>query len=544
MSTLSQHLRKHLRGEVHDDKNTLRQFATDGSIFTVMPRAVVYPRDITDVRKLLRFSWQLAERGKKLPITCRGRGTDQSGAALSEGIVAVLPAHMNKLMDIDRDTVTVQPGMVYGDLLRTLASHDRMLPVYPASMEYSTVGGAVANNASGEKSVKYGTTLDFISELEVVLADGDVIRTRLLSKRDLNKKKGQSDFEGEIYRAIDGLLVDHADVIEEARLNVSKNTAGYNVWDVKHKDGSFNLTPLIAGSQGTLGIVSEITFRTIPQLQDTYLLNLGFDRLQDVEDALNVIHSMNPSAVEMVDEKLLRYLQEHAPEKLKGLYDDNSLPKVVLLVEFDDEKETTRRRKTKKLLKQLREITSFSELYTDIEDQERAWDIRRSVSDLMWRMHGKKRAVPVIDDAIVPMDKLTEFYENATRLLRQHQLEAALWGHAGDGHIKIQPLIDLDSVQGRQSITKLLKDYHQLVAEMGGSISAAHNDGRIRGPYIKDLYGEEMFKLFTEIKNIFDPHQSLNPGVKTGASEEDARKQMRREYSHALLRDYMPHVRH
>ena len=224
-------------------KDALDYFSTDGSVFTLRPKVVVYPRNTNDIRKLARFTWQLAERGHVVPITARGKGTDQAGAAIGEGIVVVFPAHMNKILEIDREMVTVQPGIIYSKLEQALHTHYKFLPPYPSSIEYSTIGGAVANNASGEKSLKYGDTREFTKGLNVVLANGELIETRQLSKRELNKKKGLTTMEGEIYRTLDGLLEDKADVIAKMdQVNVSKNSAGYALNLIKDKKkGTFDL---------------------------------------------------------------------------------------------------------------------------------------------------------------------------------------------------------------------------------------------------------------------------------------------------------------
>jgi len=170
MSKVAQYLQEHVIGEVLTSLDARDYFSTDGSIFKVMPQIIVYPRAENDVRKIARFSWQLAERGRLVPLTARGSGTDQAGSALGQGIMIVFPAHMNKILALDsnKNYVSVQPGINYGKVQQTLLTHGQFLPPFPSSMEYSTIGGAVANNASGEKSVKYGATKDYTKMLRVV----------------------------------------------------------------------------------------------------------------------------------------------------------------------------------------------------------------------------------------------------------------------------------------------------------------------------------------------------------------------------------------
>jgi glycolate oxidase len=187
MSKVAHYLQEHLVGEVMTSPDARRYFSTDGSILAVTPALIAYPRNENDVRKTARFTWQLAERGRVIPITARGAGTDQAGAALGSGIILAFPAHMHRILELDDKSgvVIVEPGVNYGKLQQTLQTHDRYLPPFPASLEYSTIGGAVANNASGEKSVKYGSTREFVRALRVVLANGEVIETGRLPKKEL-----------------------------------------------------------------------------------------------------------------------------------------------------------------------------------------------------------------------------------------------------------------------------------------------------------------------------------------------------------------------
>ncbi len=192
-----------------------------------------------------------AARSSGWAISIRARA-DQSGAAIGKGIILAFPAHMNEILELDTrsGSVTLEPGVNYGKLQQTLNTHGRFLPPFPASLEYSTIGGAIANNASGEKTIKYGSTKNFVDSLRVVLANGEVIETGRIGKRELNKKMGLSTFEGEVYRALDTLIEENHDLIQSLKLNVSKNSAGYDLAAVKEKDGSFDLTSLFVGSQG------------------------------------------------------------------------------------------------------------------------------------------------------------------------------------------------------------------------------------------------------------------------------------------------------
>ncbi|MBI4101302.1 FAD-binding oxidoreductase [Candidatus Microgenomates bacterium] len=541
MSKLVEHLRKHLDGEVLMDPSALNYFSTDGSIFKVTPKVIVYPKHATDVRKLARFSWQLAERGQHLPLTARGKGTDQAGAALGNGMILVMPAHMNRLLGFDKTDVVVQPGMLFGDLQRTLHSHGRFLPPYPSSLEFSTVGGAVANNAGGEKSLKYGSSRDYVKSLDVVLANGQLIQAAKISSKELDRKKGQADFEGEIYRQLDGLLLDNEEVINQVRPQVSKNAAGYCLWEIKGNDGSFDLSKLLVGCQGTLGITTAITFTTEPYNHQTHLLAIFFDDLDKMGEAIPRLQKLNPSAMEVVDRNLLDFLQRKQPRSLEGLI-EGELPATLLLVEFDDAKPHTRKQKAKKANGLLKDLAIQAWLSTDPDEQERLWGIRHSVAAVLWQDKGSKKALPVTEDGIVPVAKLPQFLKRVYDIFKKHHLEIAVWGHGGDGHLHMQPFLDLSNTGDRQTVFKLMDEFYHLVINMGGATSGEHNDGRLRAVYLEDLYGHEMYQLFREVKRIFDPHNTLNPGVKIDVQKEDLVHILRKEYSMKHLHDHLPHL--
>ncbi|MEO6761762.1 MAG: FAD-binding oxidoreductase [Candidatus Saccharimonadales bacterium] len=542
-SKVAHYLQEHLVGEVMVSADARRYFSTDSSIFTVTPSIIVYPRNENDIRKTARFSWQLAERGRVIPITARGAGTDQSGAALGSGIMLVFPAHMNRIIELDPKSgvVIVEPGINYGKLQQTLHTHDRFLPPYPASFEYSTIGGATANNAAGEKTVKYGVTRDYVKALRVVLANGEVIEVSRLNKRDLSKKLGLSTFEGEVYRAIDTLLEENRELIDKTPLSVTKNAAGYALADIKRPDGSFDLTPLFVGSQGTLGIISEVTLETEAHSPETILFMAEFDEVKKAEQAVLALRALPhmPSAIEMVDSKLLEMVDKLNPNQLKGLL-AKPFPEVVLLVEFDDPNERMRRRLAKRAAKVLEELAVRCQQESDPEAINRLWKVRNASATVVAHSEGQLKAVPIIEDAVVPVTQLEEFISRIYHLFEQHKLPIAIWGHAGDGNLHIQPYLDLAQVGDRQKAFRLMDEYYDLVVELGGSTSGENGDGRLRAPYLSKLYGDDVSELFGKVKKIFDPYGTLNPGVKVGVKLEDVRSLVRGSYSLEHLYDHMP----
>lgn len=544
MSKVAHYLQEHLVGEVMTTADARRYFATDGSVFSVVPSIIAYPRNENDVRKAARFTWQLAERGRLIPLTARGAGTDQAGAAIGSGIVLVFPAHMNRIVELDGKSglVIVEPGLNYGKLQQTLHTHNRYLPPYPASLEYSTIGGAIANNAAGEKSLKYGCTRDYVKSLRVVLANGEVIETGRLSKRDVGKKLGLPTFEGEIYRSLDKLFEEHPQLIKESNpLAVSKNAAGYAIWDVKRKDGSIDLTPLFVGSQGTLGIVTEATLKTEVYSPHTTLIAAYFDHLEAASQAIGELASMpeSPSAMELVDEYLLNFIDQQSPNQLKGVL-DKPFPRLILLIEFDSPNDRLQKRLTKKAQKILGKYNVKYTVERDAERQEELWKIRHSAANVIAYAEGNTKALPVIEDGIVPLERFGDYIQAIYGIFHKHHLPVSIWGHAGNANVHMQPFLNLSEVGDRQKVFRLIDEYYNMVIALGGSTSGEHNDGRLRAPYLLPLYGDAVYQIFQKVKLIFDPYGMLNPGVKINVTVDDIKPLLREEYSLNHLYDHLP----
>lgn len=533
-------LRKRIQGEVTQNKEALDYFSTDGSVFQIQPTGVVYPRSIHDVQQTVALAQEVADvKGKAFSIIARGMGTDQAGAPLGDGAMVVFPAHMNKVLGLTKDTVTVQPGIIFGTLQKVLNTHGRFLPPYPSSINYATMGGAVGNNSCGEKTYKYGSTANWVKSLKVVLDDGSIIETKRISRRELNRKKGLMTREGDIYRGIDGLIQDNAKLIKEMQPKTSKNSAGYRLSQIRGKDGSIDLTQLFVGSQGTLGVVSEITFKTAPYEPRTNLVVGFFDSLEKAGDAVMKLQRLNPSAMEVVDYYLLDFLRKNQPETIEGLVPEE-LPKIVILCEFDNGshfRQNVLGRSAEKIMKKL--ATSVKSTVNP-KEQQRLWKIRHSAAAVIWMNNGPKKALPIIEDGCVPVEKLSEFLDGVYRMLKKHKLEIAVWGHAGDANFHMQPFMDLSKAADRKKVFKVMDEFYGMVIKMGGTTAGEHNDGLLRAPYLKKLYGDEMYDLFKDVKNICDPKGIFNPRIKLDVTKSDLEGVLRHEYSMRHLYDHMP----
>ncbi len=545
MSKIAHYLQEHLLGEVLTAADVRKYYSTDAGIFTVTPTMVLYPHNENDVRKTARFTWQLAERGRSIPITARGLGTDRTGSAIGSGIIMAFPGHMNRILEFDAKTgtVVIEPGINFGKLQQTLNTHGRFLPPFPASLEFSTVGGAIANNCGGEKSVKYGNMINYVKSLRVVLANGEVIETKRLNKRELNKKLGLATFEGEIYRSLDALIEENLDTIKQIPRPVTKNTAGYNLSRVKAKDGSVDLTPLFVGSEGTLGIITEAELSTELYNPSTTLIAAYLDDVKLAEEIIAELRKLpdGPSAAELIDQQLLELIDKQNPSQLKEVI-IKPFPKLVLLIEFDNLSQRVQKKMAKRTQKILKKNQVNYRVETENSGKERLWKIRRASSTVMASNEGNARALPIIDDGIVPPEQFNNYLNGVYEICNKYRLHTGVWGHLVDANLHMQPFLDLNQVGDRQKLFKIVDDYYKLVIELNGSTSGEHGDGRLRAPYLQQMYGQVTYEVFQKLKLIFDPYGTLNPGVKINVSLEDIKPLVRTHYSLEHLYDHLPHA--
>ncbi len=534
MNKVAHYLQQHLVGEVLTSPDVLSYFSTDESIFQIQPMLVVHPRSENDLRKAVRFSWQLAERGRKVPITIKGKGTDQSGASLGNGIVLTTPAHLNKIIELDPKSgvVSAESGTVVAKIQQTLHTHGRFLPSVASSVETMTIGGSVANNDSGPTAYKYGPVREYVRGLRVVLSNGELIRTERLSKRELNKKLGLASFEGEIYRSLDKLIEENHDLIESLSEFGDRNNAGYAINDVKLKDGSFDLTPLFVGSQGTLGLISEVTLETEPHSAQTDIIVGQFSDRQSAWNAVKKINNIKngPISLEFIDRSLIEFVVKNNPNLVKKTIDKTS-PATILYAEI--EKNTNRAsKKVQKKVQKIFEEAGAETIQVD-EDSRQSWlALKDSPSIFLSGDSGKKAAIPITDDAYIPVERCAEFIEKSEEILAATGQKAyGFWGQAGNGVVHAAPLFDISQIGEKQKMFKLLDSYYSLVVDFNGSVAGEFAEGRLRGSQAEKLFSPEQINLMNSIKSIFDPFGILNPGVKVGVEMEIIKSQLRNSYS-------------
>ncbi len=533
MSKVAQYLNEHLQGEVTTADAVRERFSTDASVLKIVPDMVVHPRSTSDIRKVARFSWQLAEKGHKLPVTARGGGSDQTGAAIGSGVIVNMMAHMNTIYELDakQKLVRLQPGVIMQTLNDALALHNLVVPSLPASAAYSTVGGAIANNASGMMSDKYGSISEWVSQLEVVLANGDVIQTGRISKRELSKKKGQQDFEGEIYRGIDTILSDYSETIAAIATDVPDNI-GYNIVDVERKDGSIDLTPLFIGSQGTLGIVSEAILKTVEITRDPLVGAIAFATHDAARDGLDELRRLPLTSLELIDGKLFdaaakqgRRYPFYAEARGEG-----DVAAIVLFTD-DDGRGRVKKHTAKKIAKLFEKNDDAVAVVEKTGDKAAELLALRDVTAITIAPEKADiSAPPILDGAYIPPERFDDFTKAVSKLESLYHVALPLYGHAGQSIYYARPQFDMSKVSERQKMFKVLNDWSLAVAAHGGHIAAESGEGRLKAPFAYRDLDDGTKNLIEAIRTVFDPQGILNTGVKQSSDLKQIAGMLRADY--------------
>ncbi len=530
------------KGDIQFDETTLKTYSHDASLFEVRPELVLFPKDTADVQEIVK--WVSTKKDNdpsvNISITARSAGTCMSGGSLNTSIILDFTRYMNKVIEVSSEYAVVEPGCYYRDFEKETLKIDRLMPAFTASKEICAVGGMVANNSGGEKTLKYGKVENYAEELDVVFEDGNTYTIRAFTEQELQAKITAGGFEGSIYEKIWKLIQDNKTAIIAAKPQVSKNSAGYylwNVWDESTK--KFDLCKLIVGSQGTLGIVTRIKFRLVPVAKYSNVLAVFLPNLQNLGKLVAEIVPFKPDSLESYDDYSMKlavrfffdFITYLGPiETLKlglrflpeaGMILTGGIPKLTVIVEVSGFTEAEVREKLLAIQKAIAHFGYKTRIARDSKEAEKYWRIRRESFNLLRKHVRGKRTAPFIDDIVVPPMSLPEFLPKVQAAIERYKLVYTVAGHAGDGNFHIIPLMDLTSPYSTDVILNLSKEIYDLVHEYKGSITAEHNDGIIRTPYLTQMYGEHIVSLFKEVKNIFDPKNIFNPKKKVGGTIDD-----------------------
>ncbi|WP_267640736.1 FAD-binding and (Fe-S)-binding domain-containing protein [Haloarchaeobius amylolyticus] len=539
-------LDRRIDGDVRFDTYSRQLYATDASIYEQTPIGVVFPRSTDDVAAVVSYC---AEEG--VPVLPRGGGTSLAGQTVNEAVVLDFSRHMDGVESVDPEgqTARAQPGVKLGRLNTVLSEHDLKFAPDPAWGDKSVLGGAIGNNSTGAHSLKYGKTDAYVEACEVVLADGTVTEFADVPVEELDEYADpEGDLEGRIYAAVQRVLDEEADEIREKFPDLKRNVSGYNLnylLDQAEEEGVVNLSKLLAGSEGTLAVVTEAEVSLEPVPETTALTMLCYDDLVAAMDDLPAILEHDAAAVELVDDVLLDLARER-PEFEQVAEQLPAGTEATLLVEFYAEDAEHGREQVADLLADRLpghepegEPTSAGEdgeatdggaavsvdeparafdaleAY-DAEQMAKIWKLRKSGLPILLSRTGDAKHIAFIEDTAIPPENLGAYVSDFQDILDDHDTFASFYAHAGPGVLHIRPLVNTKTVEGVQTMFDIADEVTDLVVKYDGSVSGEHGDGRARTEWNKKLYGEHLWTVFRDLKSAFDPDWLLNPGQVCG----------------------------
>ena len=516
-------------GEILSDSANLVRYENDTSLFELRPALAVKPKGVDDIKKLVSFVSNKKNEDPSLSLTARAAGTGMAGGALNDSIVVDV-CNMNRIKSVTTARAIVEPGVFYRDMDAETQKLGVIMPSFPASRNLCAVGGMTGTNASGEMTLTYGSTDRWVKRLKVVLSAGNEYEFGALTPAEIEEKKKLPTFEGDIYRHMHELLEKNYDLIKNAKPKVAKNSTGYALWNVWDRK-TFDLTKLFTGSEGTLGIFTEIEFALIKPKKHRKLLVLFLRDLNKLSEVVTKVLIHKPETFESYDDHTFQFAIRFFPDIVKSLKTGifslglsfipeaimilrGGFPKLVLLAEFTGDTEEEANHQANLAFEDLKGFHAPMEIMRTQKDAEKFWTIRHESFNLLRKHGGTDKTAPFIDDIIVAPEKLPLFLPKLAEVMSEYKLTYTIAGHIGDGNLHIIPLMNLRRARDRDIVMELSQKVFDLVFSFGGSMSAEHNDGLVRTAYLRQMYGDEVYRLFEETKKIFDPKNIFNPGKK------------------------------
>lgn len=520
MTKQFQQLANILDGEIHTDKLLKSLYSVDASVYREMPLAVVYPKNIDDIKKLVRFCHK-----HKTALIPRSAGTSLGGQCVGNGIVVDISKHFTQIIEFDKSQkiITLQPGIIRDDLNRFLEEYGVFFSPNTSTSNRCMIGGMVGNNSSGTTSIKFGVTRDKVKEMHTVLSDGGEVIFGEISKAEFHQKMKLKSLEGSIYRGIYERLSSD-EIRQELENNLPKESihrrnTGYAVDELLENEvfsempEKFNMCKLLAGSEGTLAFTTQITLKLdpLPPKKDA-LVAAHFNSIEDCLRAVVPVMEHDLFTCEMMDKTILDCTKNNLKYSDHRFFIEDD-PKAVLLLELRSDDEKDIENQVNELLKTIEANTkSYANPVLKGSDIDKAIDLRKAGLGLLGNMKSDKRAVACIEDTAVALDDLADYILEFSELTKKYNQKLVYYAHAGAGELHLRPLLNLKKFDDVKLFRKITEDIAELVKKYKGSLSGEHGDGRVRAEFIGEVVGEKNLKLFQEIKILFDPENKFNPG--------------------------------
>ena len=507
---LQRDLERVIDGEVRFDKVSRALYSTDASVYQIEPLGVVFPRSAEAVVRAVEIA---ARHG--VPITPRGGGTSQAGQSIGAGIVLDTSKYLTRVLEINPDErwARVEPGVVLDELNATLRQHNLRFAPDVSSASRATVGGMMANNSSGARSVLYGKTIDHVIEQRVVLSDARLAHFRALGREQANEAASGDTIEARAYRAVPELGARHAGEISRRFPKVLRRVGGYNLDAFVDPATPVDLTRIMIGSEGTLGFIVDARIRLVPLPKQKAVLTIEFDQLLDALGATPAILKHGPSAVEVMDDFILSHAKGHAvldaQRRAMISADGSSLLCVEFygdtVAELAERMAAVERDLASARPRQMRQVS-------DPLKQQAIWSFREAALGLSTAVSTDEKAISFVEDTAVAPEKLRDYIERFIALVKRHRTTAGVYAHASVGCLHVRPVVNLKTAEGVAKFEAIANEVADLVLEFGGALSGEHGDGLVRGAFNEKMFGSELYQAFRAVKKTFDPNGIFNPG--------------------------------
>ena len=490
-----------IRGVFRTDDRARAAYAEAAGIYRIVPTAVCLPSDLEDLKRLV--CWAADQRTALIP---RGAGSAMGGGNVGDGVIVDLTRMDDRELEVNpsRRTAITSSAVTLAELNAEARPYQLRLPPDPSSGRWATVGGIVSTNAAGARSVRYGSVRPWVNSLTLLTADGETV-----TLRRGEGARGSSSSAALARFARDSAPAIHAaaNLIQTRFPHTRKNSSGYAL-DAYLQSG--DLLDLVIGAEGTLGIITEIEWRldAIPPYRAG--LRVALRSLDQLESAVTALSSCQPSAIELLDRSFLDLVQT---DSLAGAALRFRGAEAVLLVELEREDAGGLRHALEQATALTRPLAKSVDTAFSPAAAERLWSIRHAASPILAALPEHRRSLQVIEDGCVPIERMGEYIKAVRQAAAQRELPVVMFGHAGDGHIHVNLLPEIDRVGWEETVASLLDQITETIVQLGGTPSGEHGDGRLRANSLVRVYGPEIVGLFQRVKQSFDPGGIFNPGV-------------------------------
>lgn len=511
MNKIAKYLNQHMVGNVFDKPSIREAYATDRSALKIMPRFVAVPANVQDVRKIVRFANQVSLKGLPFPLTVRGGGQSKTGASLGSGMIISMEK-LNKIQEIDARgrLVRVQAGVTLGELNTALALHGLRLPVAGSPKE--TIGGLIASCPEDIFLAKHGGIMNFVEQVEFITSSGDFCQTGRLSARTLAKCDTRQSFESKIYRNLQKIISSQGSIIKSLK-NQPLNFAGYHAITKAYRfeNGSLDLMPLLCGSEGTLGIITEVILRAELVARKHLRILTILPNLNTAIPRLEKLAKLEPLSLNIYEMEIFEKLGKQGKGN-NSLLKELNAGSYAVVIEFDERsiwKQARKLAKTKEIL---------SNLPVEIENEKtaEAFDEIEYLISAYLNDEAEGERIAFADNVMIPANRLEGFVTALKEQAESLKIKLPIFGSFSNNIYHVRPEVDIESVLGRQFLLKFLKNYLMIVKENEGMINGRSSEGRVKGILVNTSIDDPTRKLYSAIKTAFDPNAIFNPELKTG----------------------------